>query len=282
MTTGSVFTVGGEGPALAAEQYLPSGEPRGRILLLHGGGQTRHSWRKSVGRIVASGWEAIAYDSRGHGESEWAADASYSLDDLVADAARVAMSVGTPVILCGASMGGITALALQAAHPEIGQAIILVDITPRIEPAGAKRIVSFMSGAPDGFASLYDANLDIAEFSGRSPQVIDEAGLRRILRHGDDGRWRWHWDPVFLGARTADLEQDSKTLRRAALGVRVPTLLIRGGASDIVSLEGAQELLDLIPQASFVDVIGAGHMVAGDDNDAFTTAILNFLKALPA
>ena len=69
-------------------------------------------------------------------------------------------------------------------------------------------------------------------------------------------------------------------LARAARRITIPTLLVRGRMSDLLSEEGAQELLELVPHAQLADVAGAGHMVAGDRNDAFNDAVVTFLAAV--
>ena len=109
----------------------------------------------------------------------------------------------------------------------------------------------------------------------------DLSGLAKNLRRTPDGRLRWHWDPKFLepghGPRPG---QDTDRLRAAARRLRVPTLLVRGRLSDLLSQEGANEFLALVPHARFADVSDAGHMVAGDRNDRFTSAVLDFLREL--
>ena len=115
----------------------------------------------------------------------------------------------------------------------------------------------------------------------------DHDGLAKNLRRREDGRWVWHWDPQFLmGIAAADAGEASTSfsqpdrLDAAARRVSVPTLLIRGSESDIVSEDAAEHLHTLIPHAGVADVSGAGHMVAGDRNDRFTAAVLAFLDEL--
>src|SRR5690606_18156983 len=95
------------------------------------------------------------------------------------------------------------------------------------------------------------------------------------------GRWYWHWDPRFIRNREGVDGQeglvDHDRLADAARKVTIPTLLVRGRMSDIVSDEGVRELRTLIPHAEVVDVAGAGHMVAGDRNDAFNQAVIDFI-----
>lgn len=142
-------------------------------------------------------------------------------------------------------------------------------------PAGVERIVGFMRGTASGFDSLEQARTAIAEYlPQREPRPLE--GLRRVLRRTSDGRWRWHWDPALLDSLEVEQISEGDRLQRAARLVKQPTLLVRGGASDVVSEEVARELVASMPRARYVDVSGAGHMVAGDDNDAFSEALLAF------
>jgi len=92
----------------------------------------------------------------------------------------------------------------------------------------------------------------------------------------ENGRYYWHWDPAFI-QRQAGPVRDPQMFERAAGRLTVPTLLVRGSLSRVVSREGAQSFLEMAPHAEFVDVAGADHMVAGDANDAFNVAVFDFL-----
>jgi non-heme chloroperoxidase len=248
------------------------------VLLLHGGGQTRHSWARTAQRLAAAGRAAYALDLRGHGESEWAADGDYSLDAFVADALAVIGTLERPPVLVGASLGGMTALLVAGEHPGRARALVLVDIVVDPAPAGVQRILDFMAARPDGFADLEEAADAIAAYNPnrRRPRSLD--GLRKNLRRGEDGRWRWHWDPQFLNIRDEPQRQaDRARLRAAARALTIPTLLVRGGRSDVVSDEGLADMRALVPHAEVIDVQAAGHMVAGDDNDVFAAGLEAFL-----
>ncbi|KAA9156784.1 alpha/beta hydrolase [Amycolatopsis acidicola] len=274
----------GHGVTLAADRWTaPAGEPRrGTVLLLHGGGQTRHSWQQTGARLASFGWTSIAIDARGHGESGWAADADYSQDSMIADLRAVTALLDEPPVLVGASMGGMTSLLTEGEHPGTARGVVLVDVTPRIEPEGSAEITDFMRSGMGGFDTLDDAAQAVMAYNPNRKRPPRPEGLRKNLRERD-GRWYWHWDPRFLGQRSEgkSAEQTARELTRrataAARAIRVPALLVRGSESRIVSPEGARELLTLIPQAKFIDVHGAGHMVAGDDNDVFAQGLLGFL-----
>jgi pimeloyl-ACP methyl ester carboxylesterase len=154
---------------------------------------------------------------------------------------------------------------------------VLVDITPRWESAGIERIIAFMRGHPSGFASIDDASEAVAKYLPHRTEKKSPQRLRELLVRGDDGRLRWHWDPRMLDRVAADGERHQAALLDAARRIDVPTLLISGEKSDIVSDATIAEFLHLVPHAEHVRVPRATHMVAGDENDAFSSAVLDFL-----
>ncbi|MCW2886661.1 MAG: alpha/beta hydrolase fold protein [Streptosporangiaceae bacterium] len=255
----------------------PGRKNLGVVLLLHGGGQTRHSWRQSARRLAEHDWTAVTLDARGHGDSGWAPDGDYSIDAMVDDLRRVADRLDESPVLIGASMGGMTALIAEGER-HFARAVVLVDVAPRIEPTGVERITSFMGGARDGFGSLEEAAEAVRAYNPHRKQRGSLDGLRRNLRQGEDGRWRWHWDPAFMRLPDeASRDLDGRRSRAAAGRIGVPLLLVRGMQSDVVSPEGVAELLALVPGARHTEVADAGHMVAGDDNDVFSRGVLDFL-----
>ncbi len=283
---------GAGGLPLAADAFGPPAGPR--VLLLHGGGQTRHAWGATGERLGAAGYRAVALDLRGHGESGWPEDGDYSIDAFADDLRRVAGQLGGRPVLVGASLGGLAALVAVTEAPQVpARAIVLVDVGPRIEAEGVAEITRFMAARPEGFGSLEEAADAVAAYLPHRPRPRDLSGLERNLRLGPDGRYRWHWDPRFLGgvrdapprtppAGTPGARRilDPSRLDRAAAALRVPALLVRGRLSNLLSEEGARHFLALAPHAEYADISGAGHMVAGDRNDRFGEAVLEFLSRL--
>lgn len=262
------------------------GDPAGRpVVFLHGGGQTRHAWGGTAEAVAATGAWALALDHRGHGDSDWHPGGEYDLPGFVADLASIVDTLPRRPILVGASLGGLTALVAETdVAAGLAHALVLVDVTPRLEIRGVQRIIAFMSARPDGFASLDEAADFIASFLPDRPRPRDLSGLAKNLRQRPDGRWHWHWDQKLLrvwNPEHGDPELGQELLRRRlsdARRITIPTLLVRGRMSDVVSPEGAREFLELVPHAEFVDLERAGHMVAGDRNDAFTSTILDFVR----
>lgn len=258
------------------------GDPRDPpIVLLHGGGQTRHAWGTAGRALAGRRMWAVCVDLRGHGDSDWAPDADYTVDAFAADARALATSLPRRPVLVGASLGGLSSLlAIGESDEPVASGLVLVDVAPTVDIGGALRIRGFMLANKDGFAQLEDASDAIAAFIPNRPRPRDLSGLRKNLRFRD-GRWHWHWDPRFLGGESGIDGQkglvNHERLTAAAARIAVPTLLVRGRMSDIVSEEAVRELRELVPHAEVVDVAGAGHMVAGDRNDAFNDAVVEFV-----
>ena len=269
------------GLALVADAY---GDPGARpVVLAHGGGQTRHAWGGAAAALARRGWHALALDLRGHGESQWSPAGQYEIEVFAEDLADVAASLDQSPVLVGASLGGLAAILAQGGV-ERGpfSAVVLVDVTPRLELDGVARIRSFMTEHLErGFATLEEAADAVAAYQPQRVRERNLAGLEKNLRRGDDGRWRWHWDPRFMNRESRlSPEVTGPRLTDAARNLRVPTLLVRGRMSELVSEASVREFLELAPHARFVDVSGAGHMVAGDRNDVFSEAVIGFLAEL--
>lgn len=280
------FSVTDDGPGTAELTIVGDayGDPTDRpVLLLHGGGQTRHSWGNTAERIARQGWYAIAYDQRGHGDSSYSPEGHYTSSRYGWDLVEIARQLPQPPIVVGASLGGLAAMLAAGTYaPEAIAGVVLVDITPRQETVGVDRVVNFMRDRAEvGFATLEEAADAVARYNPKRPRPKDLSGLRKNLRLGEDGRWRWHWDPqLFSSDRGLRGRQEPGQFVTAAKAIAQPIMLVRGRDSDLVSPETAAEFLQMVPHAEFVDVSGAGHMVAGDRNDRFCDAVTQFLDGL--
>jgi len=275
--TGAVpFVATSDGIRLVGEVHGPDHAPL--VLLLHGGGQTRHAWSGSVARLTAEGFAVARYDARGHGDSGWAPDKDYSMAAQGRDVAAVVRALGRPAALVGASMGGVGALLATTLVPELVRALVLVDIVPRFAKGGVERVRAFMQGHPDGFADTAEAAAAVQAYNPNRAPSRNPDGLMRSLRQGSDGRLRWHWDPAVIGDPPGAEVEQMLSAALAALSPGLPLLLVSGAQSDVVDAAAAAEFRRQAPQAEMVAVDRAGHMVAGDRNDAFGDAISDFLK----
>ncbi len=272
------FFAGPDGLTLCGDVGGTVGAPA--VVLMHGGGQTRRSWHAAAREFAAGGYYVVNLDARGHGDSDWARDGRYSLDVLAADVRAVLDVLPGPFALVGASMGGVTALHLAASAAAPGvSAIVMVDIVPRVEQSGSDRIRAFMRANPDGFAEIEEAIDAVAAFYPHRPRPDDPSGLKANLRLRANGRLYWHWDPRLIdGPYPLEPPAFSDPLLEASRRVRIPVLLVRGLRSDIVSDAGVEEFRGVIPHLEVCEISQAGHMVAGDKNDAFNAGVLGFLR----
>ena len=274
----------GEGVRIAYSRWRGGGRP---ILVQHGGGQTRHAWEESCAHLGERGWDVVALDLRGHGRSDWAPGEAYSLPDFGADAVAAMRHLGwSTAAWLGFSLGGLISLHLAARRPDLCGALVLVDVAPRLETEGVRRIRDFMT-RHESFGSLDEVVEALREYNpNRPPGSIRPGSLERNLRRRPDGRWEWHYDRFFrrppqegeepYRPRIAGLTPEELTAD--ARLVSCPTLVVRGAMSDVLSDDGVRELQAAIPHAEAALVERAGHQVAGDRNDAFLVAVAPFLE----
>lgn len=247
------------------------GEPPAGIVFLHGGAQNAHTWDSTV---IALGRGAVAIDLPGHGHSDWREDHDYLPGRNAATLVEVVEALAPEATtLVGMSLGGLTALRMLAATPDLVDRLVLVDITPGVTREKAKAITDFTSG-PTSFPSLADVlERTIAFHPDRS-----EASLRRGVIHNtrvlDDGTAVWRWDSI----RSHDAGIDFAPLWADVEALQVPTLLVRGTESAVVSDEDIVGMRESCADLVVVDVEGAGHSVQGDRPVALAEAIRDFIS----
>ncbi|MDH3642696.1 MAG: alpha/beta hydrolase [Gammaproteobacteria bacterium] len=250
------------------------------VILAHGGGQTRHAWRGAGEALAGAGYYSICLDLRGHGASAWCPEGDYRIEDFAQDLLSVCETFDTRPVLVGASLGGIAAMvAAGEIDPLVFRSVVFVDVTPHMEMNGVDKILGFMREHLDeGFGSLQEAADAISGYLPQRPKPRDLSGLEKNLRE-IDGRYFWHWDPKFVtGVNRPSASRDPERLAKAVGNINAPILLVRGRMSELVSQECVDKFLELVPHAEFVDVVDAGHMVAGDRNDVFNEAVVGFLS----
>lgn len=282
-TSPELFSIDGVGGVRIVADRL--GDPLApAVVFLHGGGQTRRSWGRAAAAVAERGWQAVTVDLRGHGESDWSSDGDYRVTSFAGDVLEVLRHLPPRPVLVGASLGGFTSMLLAGElSPNTVRAVVLVDIVPNMDPSGAVRIHNFMYDRMlSGFESLEEVADSIQEYNPHRGRPSDLDGLRVNLRRRGD-RWYWHWDPKFIDGTSAlpPIEVTETDRLNAAVEAilrnDVPMLLVRGQMSDLVTQERANEFISRFPKVDFIDVGGAGHMVAGDRNDVFAGAVVEFL-----
>lgn len=253
------------------------------VLLAHGGGQTRMAWSKTAVALAKAGHQAIAIDMRGHGESEWSPIGAYEFGDFASDLVSISEQLPAKPALVGASLGGLAGLLAEGElRPDIFSSLTLVDVTPHMRADGVAHILDFMRAhLTDGFASPDEAAAAIKAYLPHRQRDERTSTLDRYLREGADGRFRWHWDPRFVTSVTNDTPgRATERFAAAARTLKLPVHLVRGASSNLVTESAAHQFLQLVPHAVYTDIAGAGHMVVGDRNDAFSNAVVHFLCEL--
>lgn len=274
------FTGAAQTPIVGDARGPADGLP---IILIHGGGQTRFAWGQAADRLAHSGFRAVTLDLRGHGESGWAPrDRGYRIDDYADDVRLATERVARPPILVGASLGGLAAAIAAGEAPRAPIAgLCLVDVSPHLKADGVAGILGFMKRTSTGFDTLEEAAAAVSAYLPHRPRSRDLDGLRRNLRVEADGRLHWHWDPGTIDP-PLDPATTNPRIEAAAGSIDVPSLLLRGELSELVSRAAADEYMARFPLGSVEDIPGARHMVAGDRNDAFVQALMAFAMSVRA
>ncbi len=236
------------------------GEAPPRLVLLHGGAQNAHTWDTVA---LALALPLVAIDLPGHGHSDWREDHTYDPRTLADDLAPALRELAPAAeLVCGMSLGGLTATALAASHPELVRRLVVVDVTPGTDHAKAEPIIAFLAG-PETYPS-FDA---ILERTLRFNPTRSVASLRRGVLHNarelPDGSWTWRYDPM-RSWRLAGRAPDFSSLWQDVSSLRVPVLLVRGGTSGVVADEDVAEFRRRQPGLRVRVVEGAGHSVQGD------------------
>jgi len=249
------------------------------LVLLHGVGQTCHTW-DLFAAAMAPYFHVMAFDQRGHGDTDWASDKDYSRKTMVSDVLAFTRALGMDrFFLTGMSMGGANSLSFTANHPERVEALVVVDIGSRVETKGVQHIRDFMTTYRE-FNSLEEAAQVIHRYNPRrSLEVIRQFTVVYNLKQLPSGKWTWKYDPYFSdGHRRIDVKQMQNDLTAEVAKIHCPTLVVKGGESDVFSLEGARSLQEAIPGSEFALVPGAGHSVMGDNPPGFQAAVRAFYQ----
>jgi pimeloyl-ACP methyl ester carboxylesterase len=247
------------------------------IVFLHGGGLTAHTWDLCC-LALRDDFYCVALDQRGHGDSDWAPDVDYSIPAQREDVKGFVDALGLDrFVLVGMSMGAINALAFAIDYCERLSALVLIDAGPDMRRPGSRRIRDFVTGGAE--PATLDAIIARAlAFNPRRDPVILRRSLMHNLRPTGDGSWVWKYDR----RRFQALDQDAHARERRGLGERLshvtcPTLVVRGGDSDVFHEEDAASLAQRLPNGRHVTIPRAGHTVQGDNPKDLVVALRQFL-----
>jgi pimeloyl-ACP methyl ester carboxylesterase len=253
------------------------------VLLLHGGGQTRHTWRRAARYLQATGIPCLSFDQRGHGDSDWATDGNYSLDAFLADALLVLREWARPVVLIGTSLGGLVCLMVAGTCLPQVRGLVMVDTAPQLDPAAIDWLVEFLgSEAERGFDSPAAAVAHLRRFF--PALAVSAESIEKSLRRGADGRWHRHWDVrVVTGAHNSVALPYEQRLHDDAARVTVPFALVRAGASDLVSDAAVERLRRCAPQLEVFELPGAHHLFSSAQSVQIVEMLTGFLhRTMPS
>jgi len=248
------------------------------FVFLHGGAQNAHTWDTVA---LALNRPLVAIDLPGHGHSDGGRQGSLAVEDNAADVGTVVQALAPNAkAVIGMSLGGVTTIALTAAHPELVRSVVLVDITPGVNREKASTITAFING-PESFPDFDEILARTIEFN----PTRTESSLRRGILHNavqrDDGSWVWRYQRfrAFEPEAGAAREPDFGALWDAVQGIKVPLMLVRGMLpQSVVDDADEEELLRRQPGARVEHVEEAGHSVQGDQPIALARLIDDFVK----
>jgi esterase len=258
--------------------YLDWGGEGPPVLFLHGGLLTAHTW-DLVCLGLRDRYRCLAPDLRGHGDSDWAQDGAYELEEFADDVAAFVLELGLErPVLVGQSLGALAALWVAAGASPSPRALVLIDIGARVRDEGSERLFTF--AAQTAGPHTLDEFLELAQrFNRRRNPALLRRSLLHNVRPVGDGRYEWKYDGVGIGRRRQRTQTAATRIPEFAKSVTCPTLVVRGGRSEVVDDDSAGKLADALPDGRLEVVADAGHNVQGDQPRALTALLGEFLAA---
>ena len=256
--------------------HLTWGDAEQTLVCLHGTGGSAWHWSHLAWELVPRGCRVVAFDQRGHGDSDQPAS-GYEVQDFVGDLRAAVDSLGLGQFdLLGASLGSRVALVYAAENPQRVRKLVLVDLSFDMPEIEQQRMIEGHQQRPESFASLEEV---VAWSRGQPGRVRWADELHEFLAPTEvkqltDGRWTWRYsrDAAIQGLRAARRDLWPYTEK-----LRVPTLLVRGAESPVLTPEAAARMTQAICQCRMVEVEAAGHGIPRDNPQGFNRAVVGFL-----
>lgn len=274
---GTIYTISrGDGSRGTSQHGAPV------VVFCHGVTLSSRVWAKQFASFPAAGFRAVAFDSRGHGESR-AGDTGHSLDNLADDLRTVLEGLDLrDVILVGHSMGGMAVQACAIRHPDVIDervlGLVLLSTSSHNLVSDAKRvrgaIERVVNVGPDVGTFMRQRNLGLllARIGfGDDPNPSHVEATREMLAACDKATTR--------EAVAALLHLD---LTEGLPELQIPTLVVVGTADALTPPRDARRIAELIPGARLVEYPGSGHMLMYERTDEVDALIMDFARECQA
>jgi pimeloyl-ACP methyl ester carboxylesterase len=256
------------------------------LLFLHGFGNDAHVWSWCAPSF-APHYRVVAYDHRGHGQSDRDPEGRYDHESMALDVAAVMDALGAArAVIVGHSLGGRVAMRFAGMHPERLAGLIIVDSAPELDARGTTRIRLDVRQQDPSFASLSDYEKVLQrQYPVTKPEMLTVLA-RHWAQQRPDGRFELCLDPAFMRGRGGQSEEElrawseneAKLLWAALETLPCPALVVRGAASDVLSADVADKMADDVLKNGKLEVIAkAGHSVMLDNPEAFEKALASFV-----
>jgi esterase len=277
-----------DGLSLHVLDWSPEGTP---LVFVHGFGNDAHIWDDAA-PAVAGYYRTVALDLRGHGDSDRDPECRYDYDFHVADLEAVFARLGIErLVLVGHSLGGRIATLFAGRHPDRMAGLVIVDSAPELDVRGTVRIRVDIQKSGSGDLS-FESEAAYRDVLAHNYPAVSREILTRMAHHGlrkrADGRFEPKLDPAWFKGRS-DATVDPEAMRQreerltrdmwdALAKVPCPTLVVRGAASDVLSADVADRMVEEVLRHGRLAVIPrAGHSVMVDNPEAFRAALSGFV-----
>ena len=280
----SIRLPGAHGLTLHALEWSREGTP---LVFLHGFGNDCHVWDESA-PLVAAHYRTLAFDLRGHGDSDCDAEGRYDHQSMALDVEAALEALGIDrLVLVGHSMGGRVAMHFAGSHPERMAGLVIVDSGPDLDKRGTTRIRMESESAELTFDSIREYERLLLElYPAAKPSTMAKLA-RHWLRERPDGKFEPKLDPSFRRWRAPEQSADelraymsgeAERLWKALEIVPCPTLVVRGAASDVLSAETADRMVDdVLANGQLAVIARASHSVMLDNAEGFNEALVSFV-----
>jgi len=247
-------------------------------ILLHGFAQTAHSW-DFISLSLSQKYRVIVLDQRGHGDSDWDKDKRYSTEYFVKDINNLVKNNNLNNFnLIGLSMGGRNSYYYASENQNMINKLVIVDTGPETIKKGSSNIKNFVQ-MNDELDSIEEFVERIKKYNPHRTEGHIRGNILNNIKQLENGKWTWKYDSFLRsGFSNRNTHQKNEDQWKILEKIETPTLIVKGGKSDILAESTLEKMSDVMANAQSVTVEEAGHLVPGDNPIEFTKILLKFLE----